>query len=167
MGCVDILNLPGPPSRRRLALVRSDIGSILPAVRCSGIQWLLLLVLFCIACGGCVRRSITIESDPPGALVYLNSQEVGRTPMTRDFTWYGRYDLQLRMEGYETLKTTANVRPPLWQIPPVDLVAELWPFGLHDRQRFTYELEPLPAGPADPQAVFERAQQMREAALSD
>ena len=28
---------------------------------------------------------MTIHSNPEGALVYLNDQELGRTPLTRDF----------------------------------------------------------------------------------
>ena len=31
---------------------------------------------------GCVQRTITVNSDPQGALVYLNDIEIGRTPVT-------------------------------------------------------------------------------------
>ncbi|MCC5829414.1 MAG: PEGA domain-containing protein [Phycisphaeraceae bacterium] len=49
--------------------------------------------------GGCVRRTITITSEPSGALVHLNDQEVGRTPLTIGFTHYGVYDVRLTHEG--------------------------------------------------------------------
>ena len=39
-----------------------------------------------------------VQSDPPGALVYLNGEEVGRTPLAHDFLWYGNYDVELRSE---------------------------------------------------------------------
>ena len=65
-------------------------------------RWLILLMA---ALGGCVERTMTFQSNPPGALVYVNNQEIGRTPMRRDFTWYGNYDVVLRKDGYETLKT--------------------------------------------------------------
>ncbi|MGZ3388170.1 MAG: PEGA domain-containing protein, partial [Isosphaeraceae bacterium] len=57
---------------------------------------------FLVACGlflvpGCVEQTMTIQSDPPGALVYMNDQELGRTPLTKDFTWYGDYDVQVRL----------------------------------------------------------------------
>ena len=43
---------------------------------------LLLLGLALAILQGCgVQRTLQIESDPPGALVYLNGDEVGRTPM--------------------------------------------------------------------------------------
>src|SRR5262245_38992736 len=61
------------------------------------------LILSAVLLAGCVRRTMTIESDPPGALVYMNNQEVGRTPVTREFIWYGFYDVQLRRDGYKTL----------------------------------------------------------------
>lgn len=114
-----------------------------------------------LAAVGCVQRTLTVESDPPGALVTLNDQEVGRTPFTRDFTWYGWYDVQLRKPGYETLKTRAKVIAPVWQWPPFDLVAELVPFPLKDKHRVHYTLEPASTQPADPAAMLARAEQMR------
>ena len=109
---------------------------------------------------GCVRRSLTVTSDPPGALVYLNGQEFGRTPVTRDFTWYGNYDVALRMEGYETLKADGKVVAPWWQWVPIDLVAELFP--LHDRQKLSYRLTPTPEAAVEPDTMLSRAEQLRE-----
>src|SRR5689334_506012 len=80
---------------------------------------------------GCVRRTLTVTSDPPGALLYLNGVEVGRTPIERDFIFYGTYDVALRKEGYETLKTKGKVIAPWWQWVPIDFPAEFLP--LHDR----------------------------------
>jgi len=40
--------------------------------------------------GGCVRRVIDITSDPPGARVWVNDREAGRTPCSVEFTHYGR-----------------------------------------------------------------------------
>ncbi len=63
---------------------------------------------------GCARidRTITVNSEPENALVYLNDQEIGRTPVTRTFKWYGTYDVEVRKDGYETLKTSAPVIAP-------------------------------------------------------
>jgi hypothetical protein len=120
----------------------------------------LLLALVCVLiCSGCVRRSMTVTSDPPGALVYMNNQEIGRTPFTRDFTWYGTYDVQVRAEGYQTLKTETPVISPIWQWPPFDLLAELLP--LHDRRQIHYTLLPASDDPADSQVLLDRAEEMR------
>ncbi len=44
--------------------------------------------------GGCVERTVTITSEPDNALVYLNDEEIGRTPVTVSFTFYGVYDVR-------------------------------------------------------------------------
>lgn len=111
--------------------------------------------------GGCVQRYLTVNSQPQGALVYLNGMEVGRTPMTRSFTWYGNYDVELRKQGYETLKTHAQVNAPWWQWVPIDLLAEMMPFHPTDRQSFSYHLQPAATQPANPQEMIERAEQLR------
>lgn len=110
-------------------------------------------------CAGGVDRTLVVESDPPGALVYLNDQEVGRTPAETPFLWYGTYDLALRQEGYQTVKVKPRVWAPWWQIPPLDLLAELVPIPLEDRRRLAYTMKPLPEVSAD--RLIERAEQMR------
>ena len=121
---------------------------------------LLILAFFTIGGGGCVERTLTIQSEPPGALVYMNGEEVGRTPMRRDFTWYGNYDVQLRREGYETLKTTTKVNAPIWQWVPFDLMAEILPLNFEDHQSFSYTLKPTGEEIVDPQSMLARAEQM-------
>ena len=37
---------------------------------------LFVMLLVTLVLTGCVRRSLTVKSDPPGALVYLNGVEV-------------------------------------------------------------------------------------------
>ena len=109
---------------------------------------------------GCVRRTLTVTSNPPGALVFLNGTEVGRTPLERDFTWYGTYDVVLRKEGYETLKTEGKVIAPWWQWVPIDLFAELLP--LHDRHELAYTMKPYSEAQLDPQQMLARAQAMEK-----
>ena len=102
---------------------------------------------------------MTIHSEPPGALVYLNGQEAGRTPLERDFLWYGTYDVQVRQEGFETLKTRQRVIAPWWQWPPFDLLAELFP--LTDKRSYTYELTPAADTAIDLDAILSRSEEMR------
>ena len=122
-------------------------------------------VLFAGGCTG-VERTLTVESEPPGALVYLNDQEVGRTPMTREFTWYGTYDLALRREGYETLKARAPVIAPWWQWVPFDFVAEVLPLRLRDRHRLSYTMKPTTEQNEDPQQMIRRGEELRSKLIS-
>ena len=87
---------------------------------------------------GCITRVVTVRSNPSGALVYLNSEEVGRTPVTREFQWYGTYDVILRKDGYQTIKTSAAVSAPWWQFIPLDFLTDLLP--VTDERIISYEI---------------------------
>lgn len=112
--------------------------------------------------GGCVERTLTIHSDPPGAMVYMNDQEVGRTPLSRRFLWYGYYDVQVRKDGYQTVNTTTSIVAPWWQWVPFDFVAEILPTRLEDSQSVSYTLQPLSAVQVDPQAIVDRGEALGE-----
>ena len=122
---------------------------------------LAVLLLACV-CGGCVERTLTVTSTPPDALVYLNDQEVGRTPFKKRFLWYGWYDVQVRKTGYKTLKTSSAVIAPWWQWIPFDFVAEVLPIRFPDDHPLTYHLEPLSQAQVDPEAISDRGQALRE-----
>jgi hypothetical protein len=112
------------------------------------------------AAGGCVERTLSVKSNPPGALVYLNNQELGRTPVQRDFLWYGDYDIVLRKDGYQTLETSKAVIAPIYEWIPLDLIAELLPIPFKDRHSVTYTLQPQPQQINDA-ALLARAQELR------
>jgi hypothetical protein len=122
-------------------------------------RWI-ALALIAFTLGGCVQRTLTVKSDPPEALLFLNGTEVGRTPFVHDFVWYGTYDVQLRHEGYETLKTRGKLIAPWWQWPPFDLVAELMPIRMKDHQSLSYTMQPLKEVQVDPDALLNRAEAM-------
>lgn len=92
--------------------------------------------------GGCVEQTLTIETNPPGALVYLNDLEVGRTPVTRDYQDDGDYDVAIRLEGYETIKTHRWIVPPAWNAPPFDLFAQLSPFTYRVHKTLKFQMQP-------------------------
>jgi len=81
-------------------------------------------VLLCLLTSGCVRRRLTIRSTPPGAVVYIDDQLIGSTPVSTQFTYYGTRKFRLVKDGYETLTTLQRLRPPWYQIPPLDFVTE-------------------------------------------
>ncbi|HQY87093.1 MAG TPA: PEGA domain-containing protein [Tepidisphaeraceae bacterium] len=118
------------------------------------------LLLLTLLLTGCVRRELTVTSDPAGALVYLNGREAGRTPFTTDFTYYGNYDVQLRREGTEPLVTSKKIIAPWWQWFPFDFFAELAPWRPVDKQAMHFQLEPKK--PIDSKALIERADELKE-----
>jgi len=113
---------------------------------------------------GCVRRTISITTEPPNARVFLNDQEVGRSPATTDFLWYGDYGVPIRKEGYETLETNWVIKPPWYQQFPLDFFSEvLWPGQLHDNhsQHFVLETAKIPTQ----EELIGRAVETRDRAL--
>ena len=99
----------------------------------------------------------------PAALVYMNDREVGRTPFSRDFMWYGNYYVRVRQAGYQTLRTNQWVVAPWWQWPPLDLFVELLPIRFKDRQTIQFELQPASTQPADPDQMLSRAGELGQA----
>ena len=111
-------------------------------------------------CYGQVQRTLTIDSEPQGALCWLNENEVGRTPCTVPFTWYGTYEVRLEAPGYEPLVSTAAVRAPIYEWIPLDLAFEtLVPGVRHDDHAFRFALKE--AEPVDPDALRGRAEGLR------
>lgn len=113
---------------------------------------------------GCVRRTIRITTEPPNALVFLNDQEIGRSEVATDFLWYGDYDVIIRKKGYETLQTHWNIKPPWYQVVPIDFFAEvLWPGHIHNVHERHFVLKPqeLPTT----EELIDRAQKTRKRAL--
>lgn len=94
---------------------------------------------------GCVERTMTFQTNPSGAVVTLNGKEFGRTPVTKDFLWYGDYDVVVRKDGYHTYKTPLHVVAPVYQWVPLDLFAELLPIPFRDVKTYNFELHPDPA----------------------
>jgi len=126
---------------------------------------LVLLAVALLYVGGCIQRTITIESDPPGALAYLNDVEVGRTPVSVPFTFYGTYDVRLELDGYQTLQTTAKAEAPLWEAPGPDLIAEALPGNNEVEIKWNFTMEQ--AGPVDEKQLVERARQLRSRAYGE
>ncbi len=110
---------------------------------------------------GCIERTISIITEPEGATVFLNDQEVGRSPVTVPFTWYGDYDITLRKAGYQTVKTNHRIKTPWYQWPFIDLFTEcLIPFTVHDDHVLgPYEL--VQAEPMEPETLLQAAAEMR------
>jgi hypothetical protein len=99
---------------------------------------LLTSICFCI---GCVERKLTIITEPSGALVALNDEEIGFSPVTVGFEWYGDYSVRITKDGYQTLNTHQNLKRPLRDVAPFDLLDDMFRTRT-DAYTWTFELEP-------------------------
>jgi hypothetical protein len=105
---------------------------------------ILFAVAVLAASTGCVERRFRIESNPPGAYLYVNNTAYGPTPIDVPFLYYGKYDMMLVKEGFQTLRVKEPVDPPWYQYPVIDFFAEaLYPGQLTDIRPLYYELEPV------------------------
>jgi hypothetical protein len=111
---------------------------------------------------GCeTQRTLHITSEPSGALVHVNDEEVGRTPVTVPFKFYGTYGVRLQRDGYDTLATTAEADAPWWEYPGPDLLAAVVP-DTKNQVAWHFVLEPsVPVADQDADALIDRAQQLR------
>jgi len=108
--------------------------------------------------GGCVRRTIAISSAPSDALVYVNDREVGRTPCEIQFTYYGEYDVRLKLEGYESVVGSGVASAPFWDFIGADLVSELAPVDLESRVEWHFDLA---KADKSPETLLARARSLR------
>ena len=121
-----------------------------------------LVLLSGTGCNG-VRRRLTIRTDPPGATVWVNDQEIGRTPISHNVTYSGTYKIRLAMEGKKTKTVMYAVKTPWYLWPGVDFISEnLVPGELRDQQICEERMEPDLV--AAPEELFENAAQMRQEA---
>ena len=90
---------------------------------------------------GCVERQLTINTEPQGALVFLNDEEIGESPVTVSFEWYGDYNVRISKEGFETLNTHQRLKAPLHDKFPFDLISLLSPKRTVDSYEWTFKLE--------------------------
>lgn len=92
--------------------------------------------------GGCAERRLAISSEPPGATVWVNDVEVGRTPVEVNFTHYGTYDVRLRLNGYEPVATSAKAEAPWYEFIGADLITEALPTGVTTKVEWRFTLQP-------------------------
>ncbi len=119
-----------------------------------------ILALLGLALAGCVERRYTIRSEPPGALLIVNGEEVGTTPVSRPFTFYGDRSIRLQAEGYETLDVVQPINAPYYDNLLTEFFTEnLVPFTLRDERAFNYTMIPLK--PTDPNGLLDRAEALR------
>jgi hypothetical protein len=124
----------------------------------------LVLIVLTLSASGCIRRRLNVRTNPPGALVYVDNQQIGTTPCSVDFTYYGTREIRLVKPGYETLTVNQPIPTPWYEYIPLDFVSEnLVPNKIRDNRTVTYDLAPQVIMP--PQQLVERGNQRRKEAL--
>jgi len=124
-----------------------------------------VFVVLALAAVGCVQRRMTIRSNPPGALVYVDDYQLGTAPVSHDFVYYGTRKIRLVKDGYETLTVRQPFPLPWYQFFPLDFVTEnLIPWEIRDERVVDLAMVPVAATP--PESVVARAEQARLAAGS-
>lgn len=120
----------------------------------------LVIGFACAMLSGCVQRRMTIRSNPPGALVYVDNYEIGRTPVSTDFIYYGTRRIRLEADGYQTYTAEQHFWPPWYEVPPLDFVSEnLWPWEIRDERVVDFTLTPQIIVPTE--ALLARGNELR------
>jgi hypothetical protein len=124
--------------------------------------------LFCALAIGCVERRMTIRTNVDGqggALVSIDDQEVGYSPVSTGFTYYADREIRLIKDGHETVTLVQPIDAPWWDSLFLEFFVEnLWPFTVRDDREFHYELPPT--APVSTGEVIQRGQQLRSEAYS-
>ncbi len=123
------------------------------------------LAAFCwvSSLSGCVYRRLIVRSDPPGAQVILDGQEVGTTPVAVPFTYYGTRQLTLVKPGFETRTELVKIPAPWYEWVPIDFVSDNFlPRHVTDRHEVAWQL--TPQGVVPQEKLQERADSLRSEA---
>ena len=69
--------------------------------KCNSLTLIICCLVASLLLCGCVERRLTINTKPQGAVVALNDEEIGESPVSVNFNWYGDYCVRISKEGYE------------------------------------------------------------------
>ncbi len=130
------------------------------------ILFVIVMISLVLLTSGCVERKLTIVTEPSDATVWLNDEEVGSTPVTVNFNWYGDYNVRIEKDGYAILNTHRLLERPAHDRFPLDFFAEvLTPEKIVDEYLWTFELQPY--SPASPEQLLKAAQDMQKRANTE
>lgn len=106
-----------------------------------------------------------VRTGPPGATVSVDNQVIGVAPAASSFTYYGTREIRVEKDGYKTETISRKIRPPWYQYPGIDFIAEtLWPGEIRDDR--IIDIEMVPKTLEDSDTVVQRADGLRSQSLS-
>src|SRR5215203_3396449 len=141
---------------RKSQFCRLTFGSLLTSI--------VLVCSTALPAHAIVRRRLNVNSNPQGALVYVDNQQIGTTPCSVDFTYYGTREIRLIKPGFETLTVNQPIPAPWYEYTPIDFVAEnLVTTKIRDNRTVNYNLAPQLIVPT--QELIDRGNQLRQDTL--
>ncbi len=130
---------------------------------------ILITALFLFA--GCVTRTIAISTNPSNALVYVDNELVGESPVEIPFTYYGTRKITIEKKDddgrliCERKIVFEKIKAPVYEVFPLDFFSEIvWPFDIQDSHTLNYDLvEVTPLSRKEQQKnVIENAEELRQ-----
>jgi hypothetical protein len=110
---------------------------------------------------GCVTRRMTVRTNPPGAMVYVDEYPIGTSPASTSFTYYGTRKFRVVKDGFETVVENRPIRAPWYEVFPLDFIAEhVVPWEIRDERVVDINLAPAVMVP--PEQVVARGESLRE-----
>ena len=93
-------------------------------------------------------------------MVYVDNQQVGTTPCSVDFTYYGTRELRFVLSGYETLTVNQPIPTPWYQYPPLDFISDNFAMTkIRDNRTVSFTLQPQTMLPVD--EMIRRGEELR------
>ena len=93
-------------------------------------------------------------------MVLLEGKEIGYSPASADFTYYGTRQVTMIKDGYETKTEFVTVSTPWYQWPVIEFFTDNFsPRRITDRRFFKFDLQPKQMVPDD--ELRARARQLR------
>jgi hypothetical protein len=77
----------------------------------------------CCSLVNTTRQTITIASNPPGALVKINGRDRGRTPLSFELERKDNHEVEILLDGYQPHRIVTSRSPSMWVLG--DLVCTL------------------------------------------
>jgi len=140
----------------RLALITRYV---IPLIRISIILFVAFILILEAGCNS-VHRKIFVRSYPEGALVTIDRQPIGHTPVAVPVTYYATREIQVEKDGYQTKKVKHRFAAPWYQIPPFDFITDnFWRREIRDDRVVDFDLTPLTT--VDENSLLDRAGQLR------
>ena len=131
----------------------------------------LAIVAIIFVSAGCVTRTITVKTNPSNALVYIDNELEGESPVTIPFTYYGTRKIMIeKRDGdgrltHERMTAFEKIRAPVYEWFPLDFFSEMvWPREIEDDHILSYDLVKLNPPPIKEQQekLLKNAEELRQ-----